>query len=391
VAWHAGRTWAWAAIALAAAAALAAEPAGAAVGDGRGGVRLRSVGTFEDPVYVEQAPGSRRLLFVVELAGRVRVLRERRRGGYEDLGTFLDARRDLRSGGMYGLFSIAFPPDYPDSGLLYAFLTNRAGEIVVREFRRRSARRAADSSGRDVIVIPHPDFGDHFGGQLQFGPDGLLYVSTGDGGGIGDPNENAQSLDSLLGKVLRISPRPGNAGAYGVPADNPFVGAPGRDEIYSYGLRNPWRFSFDGRRIAIGDVGQSRREEIDYLPLGEAAGANFGWDAFEGTTRYGPDGSPAPEDHVRPIAQYGHGGDRCAITGGHVVRDRRLRSLRGRYVYADFCTGEIRSLVPRPNGGSRDRPLGIVRPGIVSFGEGHRGRSFLASAFGGRVWRLAGR
>jgi glucose/arabinose dehydrogenase len=240
-----------------------------------------------------------------------------------------------------------------------------------------------------VIQIPHPVNSNHNGGQLQF-LDNLLYFGTGDGGAGGDPPNNAQNKDVLLGKLLRIDPRPSGGRPYSVPSSNPFVGRDGRDEIYSYGLRNPFRFSFDTThgqpRIAIGDVGQDRFEELDYLTAGRANGANFGWDAFEGFAEYD---TPDPGGTVKPIFAYGRGRG-CTIIGGYAVRDRRLPSLRGRYVYADLCEGELRALTPHLKRASGDRKLGLRVESPSSFGEDQRGRLYVVS-LEGPVYRLVPR
>jgi hypothetical protein len=374
------------AIALALIAALpgsaAAKPK---VGDGDGGVELRKLGEFDTPVYVDDAPGSNRLLFVVEQPGTISVLRGKKRIAH----AFLDIRDQVEFGGEQGLLSVAFAPDYRQSGRFYVYYTARGGDINrVSEFRRTSATSADPSSERTVIEFSHPDFDNHNGGQLQFGPDGFLYISTGDGGGAGDTRGNAQNPGSPLGKLLRIDPRPGNAGAHAVPAGNPFAGStPGLDEVFSLGLRNPWRFSFDRKtgRIAIGDVGQGGWEEIDYETLSSASGANFGWNVLEGNHPF--DGSTPPSAYQPPIAEYSHGGGGCAVVGGYVVRDRKLKPLYGRYVYADLCLGELRSFVPELGGARRDRPLGLDVPSPTSFGEGSKGRIYVASGEGG-VWRL---
>ena len=239
---------------------------------------------------------------------------------------------------------------------------------------------------------------NHNGGQLQFLGD-LLYLGTGDGGSGGDPPNNAQNRDSLLGKLLRIDPRPSDGRPYSVPADNPFVGRPGRDEIYSYGLRNPFRFSFDTTsdpghpRIAIADVGQNRFEELDYTTAA-AGGANFGWDAFEGFAPYTEEngGTPDPGGTVKPIMAYSHSrdGGSCSIIGGYAVGDRRLPTLRGRYVYADLCSGQLRSLVPHLHRASHDRLLGLHVDSPSSFGEDDRGRIYVVS-LEGPVYRLVPR
>ena len=370
-------------------ALIAALPSSAAakpkVGDGVGGVELRKLGEFDSPVHVDNAPGARKLLFVVEQPGAIRVLRGNRTVGHP----FLDIRDRVQGGGEQGLLSVAFAPDYERSGRFYLYYTVRGGDVNrVSEFRRTGATSADPASERTVIEVAHPDFSNHNGGQLQFGPDGYLYIGTGDGGGGGDPSGNGQSPNSLLGKLLRIDPLPGNAGGHGIPRDNPFAGpGAGLDEIYSLGLRNPWRFSFDRKtdRIAIGDVGQGRWEEIDYGTLGGFRGANFGWDVFEGNHPF--EGSTPPPGYAPPIHEYSHRGGGCAVVGGYVVRDRKLKSLYGRYLYSDLCRSDLRSFVPDLEGARKDRPLGLDVPSPTSFGEGVKGRIYVASGEGG-VWRL---
>jgi glucose/arabinose dehydrogenase len=360
----------------------------------RGGVGLRQIGRFESPVYVTGAPGFPKLLFVVEQPGRVEVLRDGRRLGRP----FLDISDLVSYEGERGLLSIAFPPDYARSRRFYVYYTDRSGNIRVDEFKRRSATRAARGSRRAVIEIPHPVNANHNGGQLQF-LGNLLYFGTGDGGSGGDPPNNAQNRHLLLGKLLRIDPRPSHGRPYSIPADNPFAGGNGgRPEIYSYGLRNPFRFSFDrvsaGQpRLAIGDVGQNRFEEVDYTTVAGAAGANFGWDAFEGFSPYREEnsGTPDPGGTTKPIYAYPHSRDgSCAIIGGYVVGDPRLPSLHGRYLYADLCEGELRSLVPHLGGASGDRRLGLHVDSPSSFGEDDRGRIYVCS-LDGPVYRLVPR
>jgi glucose/arabinose dehydrogenase len=300
-------------------------------------------------------------------------------------------------GGERGLLSIAFPPDYAQSGRFYVYYTDDSGNIRVDEFQRHSATRAQQSSRRPVIEVPHPVNANHNGGQLQFLGD-LLFFGTGDGGSGGDPPNNAQNKESLLGKLLRIDPRPSGGQPYSVPADNPFVGKTGRDEIYSYGLRNPFRFSFDSShgqpRIAIGDVGQNRFEELDYTSVAAASGANFGWDAFEGFAPYSEEngGTPDPGGTTKPIMAYSRSrdGGSCSIIGGYVAGAGGPPSLRGRYVYSDFCSGQLRSLVPHLHRASGDRRLGLEVPSPTSFGEDDRGRIYVCSQAGG-VYRLVPR
>ncbi len=363
--------------------------AGVAVGDGQGGFEATALAKFQDPVYVHGPKGAGGLLFVVEQRGVIRMLK----GGKLLGGRFLDIRKLVRFRSEQGLLSVAFPPAYPKNRRFYVFYTDGKGDLVVREYRRsKKSPRKARGRGRTVIRIRHRLAPNHNGGQLQFGPDRKLYIATGDGGGGGDPQNNAQDKSSLLGKILRIDPRRKGRRPYTIPKDNPFRGRAGRNEVFSLGLRNPFRFSFDreGRRIAIGDVGQDAREEVDFEKLGKARGANFGWDAFEGSARFdSPSASPVQKRHELPIFDYGHDGGRCAITGGYVVRDRRLASLYGRYIYADFCDGEIRSLIPRTDGARDDRSTGLPgRPGIASFGEDARGRIHFANLFTGQVFRI---
>ncbi|MGH2984174.1 MAG: PQQ-dependent sugar dehydrogenase [Solirubrobacterales bacterium] len=348
-------------------------------------VKLKRIGRFHSPVYVTVAPDVPGL-FVVEQPGRVRLVQGKRRR------TFLNIAGQVISGGEQGLLSIAFPPDFA-SRLFYAYFTNKAGDNEIDEFQASSdSTRVLPGSQRQVLLIPHPVNTNHNGGQLQFGPDGFLYIGTGDGGGSGDRPDNAQNTNTLLGKILRIDPRAQGGQPYGSPASNPFAAGAGRDEVYAYGLRNPFRFSFDllskpgEPRIAIGDVGQDRFEEIDYETLAGARGANFGWNDFEGFAPFDGAHPPTPAA-LRPIKVYSLGGGACALIGGYVVSDQRLRSLLGRYVYGDFCIGKLRSLIPSLGGSRRDRRVGARVPMLSSFGEGRNG-SLFATSLNGPVFRL---
>jgi glucose/arabinose dehydrogenase len=365
-----------------------------ATGSGkRGAVGLKRIGDFDEPVYVAGAPGFPELLFVVEKPGKVVVLRN----GHRLRRPFLDITGPVLSEGERGLLSIAFPPNYRSSRSFYVYYTDNRGNIRIDEFKRRTPTRAARGSRRSVIDIPHPVNDNHNGGQMQF-LGNLLYFGTGDGGSGGDPPNNAQNKNVLLGKLLRIDPRPSGGRPYTVPSDNPFVGKPGRNEIYSYGLRNPFRFSFDttsarAPRIAIGDVGQNRYEELDYTTVAAANGANFGWDAFEGFAPYREEnsGTPDPGGTTKPIFAYPHSRDgSCSIIGGYVVQDPRLPSLRGRYVYADLCEGQLRSLVPHLKRASDDRRLGLAVESPSSFGEDDRAHVYVCS-LSGPVYRLVPR
>jgi len=353
-----------------------------------GNVKLKRIGSFNEPVHIAAAKGFPRLLFVVEQAGRIKVVRR----GRKLRRSFLNIAGLVNYGGERGLLSVAFPPDYKRTKRFYVFYTDAQGDLVVDEFRRRSATSARAGSRRTVLQVPHRVNPNHNGGQLQF-LGNLLYIATGDGGSGGDPPDNAKSRGTLLGKILRINPRnPRGRADYSVPRSNPFVGRRGRDEIFAYGLRNPFRFSFHrprGKtpRIAIADVGQERFEEVDYETLRGANGANFGWDEWEGFAPYECDGSCA-RGTAKPIYAYGRSRGGCTVIGGYVARDRRLGNLRGRYVFADLCEGKIRSLAPRLRGRARSAPATGMRISTPSsFGEDRRGRLYVAS-LDGPVYRL---
>jgi len=370
-------------------AALGESPATPATPAAARGVRLKRVARFDAPVYLTSPPGDRTRQFVVEQAGRVMVIRD----GRKLEQPFLDIRGQVTSGGEQGLLSIAFAPDYAASGRFYVYFTDDAGDQRIVEYRRRDADHADPGSARLVLQMADSE-SNHNGGLLLFGPDGLLYVGTGDGGGGGDrhgPRGNAQDLGSLLGKILRIDPRAGGGRPYRVPAGNPFARRPGaRSEVYSYGLRNPWRFSFDRETgdLAIGDVGQNAFEEIDFVRRGNGRGANFGWRPYEGRSRYTP-GEPAP-GHVRPVIVRKHSAGNCSITGGVIVRDRRLAGLFGRYVFGDYCTGRVESARLSPRRARAVRRTSLNVPELSSFAEDDQGRVY-ALSLEGPVYRIVPR
>ena len=357
---------------------------GPEVGDGLGGVGLEKVGEFDSPVFLVH-PDGERSLYVVEQTGRiVRVAPNGRRS------TFLDISRQVKAGGEQGLLSAAFAPDFSKSRLLYVDYTNRAGDTRVVQYRANpKARQARPKSARTVLAVDQP-YPNHNGGLLLFGPDGNLLIGLGDGGAAGDPQRNGLDRSTLLGSILRIDPSKRSKGEpYSIPQSNPFRTMEGaRPEILAYGLRNPWRFSFDRGTggLWIGDVGQNSLEEIDYLGrLG--AGASFGWSAYEGTERFNSD-QDAP-NALEPILTYGRD-EGCSVTGGYVVRDRALESLYGRYLYADFCQGQLRSFPAEasiPGPAVDDQALGIQVPSISSFAEDRKGRIY-AISLDGPVHRL---
>jgi glucose/arabinose dehydrogenase len=358
------------------------------------GVRLLGLGRFEAPVYVTAPPGDTRRIFVVEQGGTIRVVR----AGKRLSRPFLDLRGKVTSGGEQGLLSLAFAPDYARTRRFYVNYTDRAGTQSVVEYRRSKAGRdrALASSARLVLQYDGVE-SNHNGGLVTFGPDRLLYIGTGDGGGANDQHGargNAQNLGSLLGKLLRIDPRRSGSTRYTVPSSNPFVGQAGAAaEIYSYGLRNPWRFSFDRTTgdLAIADVGQGETEEVDFATKGAASGANYGWRPFEGRRRTpGIGGSESAPNAIAPVLELSHDDGNCSITGGYVVRDAGLPALDGRYVYGDFCKGQLRSAKLAAGAASGDAAI----PGVAtvdqlsSFGEDARGRVYVTS-LSGPVYRLA--
>ncbi len=352
------------------------------------GVRLLKLGTFAQPTFLTSPPGDRRRRFVTERAGRIRIVQ----GSKKLRRPFLDITDRVQTGGESGLLSMAFAPDFARSRRYYVYYVDNGGSLAVDGFRAsaKAPNRTQPGSRRKVIREPHSR-GNHKGGQIQFGRDGKLYIGFGDGGGSGDPDENGQDLSQRLGKLLRISPRP--RGGYRIPRDNPFVGRSGaRGEIFAYGLRNPYRFSFDRLTgaLTVGDVGQDAREEIDFVPAVRRVrrprgGVNFGWSAFEGSRRYSS--RPAP-GHLPPVLERTHAAGSCSITGGYVIRDRSLGSLYGAYVYGDLCDSRLRVARLRKGGARGDRALGPRVSTLVSFGEDGRGRVH-AISLEGAIFRLA--
>jgi len=372
--------------------ALAPAPADAAP-------TLAQIGDFNRPVYAVAPPRDVHQVFVVERGGTVRLLVD----GTLRTRPFLDIRNLVQTGDgredERGLLSIAFAPDYATSGRFYAYYTSRqppaqrSGDIVIDEFRRSAAdpEVADPATRRTLVAIAHDQYQNHNGGQLAFGPDAMLYAGTGDGGGGGDPLGSGQNVGSQLGKLLRLDVRPG-AALY--PADNP-LGAAG-PSVWSMGLRNPFRFSFDrlSGDLAIGDVGQNDIEEIDFVPRAASwgRGANFGWNILEGSNRYGQDRPARPDElpsgYVGPVIQHPHSAGWCSIAGGYVVRDPALPELYGRYVYGDYCKGELYSALLSAGGASGDAAVGPHVSGLSSLGEDGCGRIY-ATSIDGPVYRLA--
>lgn len=383
------------ALALAAALACGDDPAGTRLPPAELAARWEPLATgLAEPVHAAAPPGDARL-FVVERRGRVRVVK----AGALLPQPFLDLGAEVGSAGQEeGLLSIAFHPQFTSNGRCFVYYTDVAGDLVLAEFVVPGATPdVADPASRRVLLaIPHPGQSNHNGGQLAFGLDGFLYVGVGDGGGRGDPDGSAQDTSVLLGKLLRLDVD--GAPPYAIPPGNPGFAAP---EVWAFGLRNPWRFSFDRATgdLYVGDVGQSDWEEIDFQPAGAAGGRNYGWNLMEGDGHCfgGADCSAPGLGLVRPIAEYPTA-DGCAVTGGFVYRGAAVPALAGTYLYADYCTGEVLSL--RMSGGRAtgqadlSAALGGALPLLSSFGEDGAGELLavqLDSPSGGRVLKLVAR
>jgi len=339
-------------------------------------VRLVRIATLDQPLGMAVRRGDE-ALYVAQKTGQVVALRE----GVVDRRHVVDLSGEVSQGGEQGLLGIAFSPD---GARLYTNHTDVEGNTHVTEW-EMSGTVADSNSRREVLQIDQP-FSNHNGGNLAFGPDGYLYIGLGDGGSGGDPMENAQSLDTPLGKMLRIDPRSDGGDPYTVPANNPFLKrSEARPEIWAYGLRNPWRYSFDRATgdLWIGDVGQGAREEIDRQEADSSGGENYGWDRLEGTE---PFEGGAPPEAVPPVFEYGR--DRGGtVIGGYIYRGSRIPGLDGAYVFGDLFNPELQSL--RLMGGeARVRGLGVRVENLVSFGEDGAGELY-ALSLSGPVFRIA--
>ncbi|WP_229507876.1 sorbosone dehydrogenase family protein [Massilia sp. Dwa41.01b] len=287
---------------------------------------------------------------------------------------------------------MAFDPDFARNGYVYLYYTDLAQNIVVERYASSPLPDVGDpTSALAILRVAHPQFDNHFGGQVAFGPDGMLYAGTGDGGGAGDPFGNAQNLDSLLGKILRVDVRNASvAQPYAIPPTNPYVNQAGRrPEIWASGLRNPWRFSFDGEQLYIADVGQDTREEVDIAAVSQG-GLNYGWDIMEGSICYNA-ASCDRTGMTLPVFEYEHGANDvngCSLTGGYVYRGTALPELVGRYFYSDFCRGFVKSFFATGAGVVEQRDWGLSATQVVSFGRDGAGELYVVSA-AGRIFRIA--
>lgn len=331
------------------------------------------------PVYAVHAGDGSGRLFILEQPGRIRILQE---GALQEK-PLLDISSKVNSASNeQGLLGLAFAPDFAASGLFYVHYTGARGQTVIARYQTGADGLAAAISGSIILTVPQP-YPNHNGGSILFGPDGYLYIALGDGGSAGDPQNHAQNVNSLLGKILRIDvsgQRP-----YAIPPTNPLNGRAGKDEIWAFGLRNPWRISFDRLTgdLYIADVGQRKIEEINFQPAGSPGGQNYGWRIWEGSSRYAQGSAPGA---VFPVLEYQHGQGHCSVTGGYVYRGQALPQLVGTYLYGDYCSGQIWG-ARREGNAWRSEPLLATTMRISSFGEDEAGELYLVD-HGGVLYRL---
>lgn len=356
------------------------------------------------PVAITNAGDGSGRLFIVEQAGKIQVWNGSQLHTFLDVTTLTDF-----DNGERGLLSVAFSPNYASNGTFWIYYTNTNGDITIARYKVSGGDpdTADDASGQVILTIPHPTYANHNGGQLQFGADGFLYLGTGDGGSGGDPNGNGQNLNTLLAKIIRIDPVvSGGPPYYNIPASNPYVGVPGtRPEIWAYGVRNPWRFSFDRQShdLWIGDVGQNCWEEVDRQPASSTGGENYGWSVKEGRHCYKPsDGCTPPTgacnfgvDSANPATfEYSHAGNpnpnNCnAITGGYVYRGSMLPSLAATYIYGEYCGGTVWNLTFNSGTGTWQSAMLFDTDFLISsFGEGESGELYFADLAGGTIYKL---
>lgn len=340
---------------------------------------------LDTPVFITHAGDGSGRLFIIEKPGRLRIFQD----GALLPEPFLDITARVGSqGNEQGLLGLAFHPDFAENGYFYLYYTDLNGDTVISRFSRSADTPSQADPGSEIrlLFIPQP-FQNHNGGMLAFGPDGYLYIGTGDGGSAGDPQGNGQSLNSLLGKILRVDVA--SADPYAIPPDNSFI-ASSLPEIWAYGLRNPWRFSFDRQTgdLYIGDVGQNQWEEVNYLPAGTPAGANFGWNVYEGNHPYSDTGSGTSIQDVKPVAEYDHN-QGCSVTGGYVYRGSQVTGWQGVYLFGDYCSGTVWGLIQNGDGSWRQERLFENVGRISSFGEDQDGELYLVD-ISGTIYQLHG-
>lgn len=347
---------------------------------------------FDSPVSIKHAKDSK--LFVVERKGVIKILNA---NGSVNNTSFLDINSIVSdSGGERGLLGLAFHPNYATNGYFYVNYINNSGYTIIARYSRTNETTADINSELILVTINQPE-SNHNGGAMDFGSDGYLYIASGDGGGSGDPNNNAQNLNSLLGKLLRIDvDNTSNGNNYAIPATNPYLNdgnASTLPEIWAYGLRNPWKFSFDKTTgdLWIADVGQGVYEEINMVPI-TTPGLNYGWRCYEGANHsFNTTGCPAESTTTRPIAEYSHNGNgvfKCSITGGYRYRGTQFTSLTGLYFFADYCSDEIGILTPDGANWTMTFPKQYTNKGWSTFGEDSNGELYIAGVKSGEVFKI---
>jgi glucose/arabinose dehydrogenase len=349
------------------------------------------VSGLQSPTSLAHAGDGSGRIFVVEQGGVIRILQE----GVILPGPFLDISSKVTAvGNEQGLLGLAFHPNFTQNGFFYVNYTRRPdGATVIARYQTPPVDPASanlaptdPATEKQLLVIPQP-YANHNGGAVEFGPDGYLYLALGDGGAAGDPHDNGQNTDSLLGKILRIDVDGGDP--YAIPPDNPFANGGGASEVWAYGLRNPWRITFDRQtnEVYIADVGQNQWEEINHLPANASGELNFGWNIFEGSHPYSGGDPPAGVTLIAPVAEYSHAEGGCSVTGGVVVRDVNLPAWQGVYLYGDYCTGNVWGLLSDGQGGWTSGLLYSNVGRITSFGEDEAGQVYLLDRMG-IIYRL---
>ena len=377
-------------LAAAAVLALTVSITKAAPTSARIALQLRASG-LSKPVYVTSARDGTGRLFIVEQTGRIRILKS----GTIYNSPFLNIASQVSGAEEQGLLGLAFDPHFTSNRKLYVDFTDVNGDTIIRQYRTSTTNPnlVAASSARTILKISQP-YANHNGGMLAFGPDGYLYIGMGDGGSGGDPGNRAQSTGTLLGKILRINVNGTTSTRnYLIPSSNPYVGRTALDEIWQLGVRNPWRFSFDRStgNLWIGDVGQSRWEEIDRAvrtSSGAGRGVNWGWHVLEGFACYSPLTGCSTAGKTMPVLAYDHSNGRCAVTGGYVSRGPAVPALNGGYVFADYCSGEI--FVINSTAGSRPPLVRLLDTSLTisSFGEDSAGNLYVVDHDGGRLYAI---
>lgn len=334
---------------------------------------------FTAPVEITHANDSR--MFVVQQNGIIKIIQP---NGSVNSANFLDISSKITYGGERGLLGLAFHPQYSTNGYFFVYYNDTSGNITVARYTRSSNPDVADAATEKIILNQPKPFDNHNGGSIHFAPDGYLWIVTGDGGSGGDPNNNGQNKNSLLGKLLRLDIN--STGPYNIPADNPFVGTDGADEVWAYGLRNAWKFNFDtvSGNVMIADVGQGNIEEINRMPITQS-GINYGWRCYEGNNAYNTSGCAAQSTMTFPVAAYNHSGGRCSITGGYVYRGLQYPALQGKYIFADYCSTQIGIL---NNDDSITWSAAFSGNNFSTFGINNQNELFVAAVNNGKIFKV---